>query len=65
MQGDAFCDLAEVLHAAGRDEEAEAAFAQALERYERKHNFAQAAQVRERSPAASAVASRCRRRSRA
>ena len=48
LQGDAFCDLAEVLHAAGRDEEAEAAFTQASERYERKHNFAQAAQVRER-----------------
>jgi len=47
-QGDALCDLAEVLHAAGRADEAEAALAQALERYERKHNLAQAAQVRDR-----------------
>jgi class 3 adenylate cyclase/tetratricopeptide (TPR) repeat protein len=47
-QGDALCDLAEVLHAAGRTDEAGAALAQALERYERKHNLAQAAQVRDR-----------------
>jgi class 3 adenylate cyclase/tetratricopeptide (TPR) repeat protein len=47
-QGDAYWDLAEVLHAAGRVEAAEAAYAEASERYERKHNFAQAAQVRER-----------------
>jgi tetratricopeptide (TPR) repeat protein len=32
FQGDAWCDLAEVLHAAGRDEEAAAALADALER---------------------------------
>jgi tetratricopeptide (TPR) repeat protein len=48
MQGDAFSDLAEVLHADGRDEAAEAAYAEASERFERKHNVAQAAQVRER-----------------
>jgi class 3 adenylate cyclase len=47
-QGDALCDLAEVLHAAGRGDEAEAALAQALERYERKQNLAMAAQVRDR-----------------
>ena len=47
-QGDALCDLAEVLHAAGRADEADATFAEALERYERKENFAQAAQVRDR-----------------
>ena len=48
LQGDALCDLAEVLHAVGRRNEAEAALAQALERYERKHNLAQAEQVRDR-----------------
>ena len=48
MQGDALCDLAEVLHAAGRGDEAAGAFAQALERYERKHDLAHAAQVRDR-----------------
>jgi hypothetical protein len=37
-----------VLHAAGRTEEAAATFGQALERYDRKHNLAQAAQVRDR-----------------
>ena len=47
-QGDALSDLAEVLHAAGKHFEAEAALAQALERYERKHNLAQATQARER-----------------
>jgi class 3 adenylate cyclase len=47
-QGDALCDLAEVLHAAGRSDEAAAAFAQALERYQQKNNLAVAAQVRER-----------------
>ena len=41
-QGDALCDLAEVLHAAGRTEEA-AALEQALERYELKKNLARAA----------------------
>ena len=47
-QGDALCDLAEVLHAAGRSDEAAAALAQALERYEQKKNLAMSAQVRER-----------------
>jgi class 3 adenylate cyclase/tetratricopeptide (TPR) repeat protein len=47
-QGDALSDLAEVLHAAGRRDEADVTFAQALERFERKQNAAQAAQVHER-----------------
>jgi tetratricopeptide (TPR) repeat protein len=47
-QGDALCDLAEVLHAAGRTDEAAAAFEQALERYVRKKNLAMVAQVRPR-----------------
>ena len=46
MQGDAFCDLAEVLAAAGRAEEAAQALEQALDRYERKKNLAMVAQVR-------------------
>jgi tetratricopeptide (TPR) repeat protein len=48
MQGDALCDLAEVLHAAGRGDVAEATLAEASELYERKHNFARVGQVRER-----------------
>jgi class 3 adenylate cyclase len=48
FQGDAWCDLAEVLHAAGRDEEAAAALADALERYERKGNIPMARQARVR-----------------
>ncbi len=48
VQGDALCDLGEVLQAAGRGKEAEAAFGESLERFERKHNLAQATQVRER-----------------
>jgi tetratricopeptide (TPR) repeat protein len=47
-QGDALCDLAEVLQAAGRSDEAAAALAQALERYEHKKNLAMSAQVRDR-----------------
>jgi tetratricopeptide (TPR) repeat protein len=47
-QGDALCDLAEVLEAAGRTDEAVAVLAQALERYERKRNLASAGQVRAR-----------------
>ena len=46
MQGDALCDLAEVLHAAGRRDEATSALEQALERYRRKKNLSMAAQVR-------------------
>ncbi len=45
-QGDAFCDLAEVLAVAGRTDEAAEALEQALERYERKKNLAMVAQVR-------------------
>jgi hypothetical protein len=37
-----------VLHAAGQSEEAAAALAQALERYQQKNNLAMSAQVRER-----------------
>jgi tetratricopeptide (TPR) repeat protein len=47
-QGGALCDLAEVLAAAGRTEEAGAALGQALDRYERKKNLAMVAQLRER-----------------
>jgi hypothetical protein len=42
------CDLAEVLHTAGRADEAAATLSQALELYERKMNLAQAAQTRNR-----------------
>ena len=45
LQGDAFCDLADVLAAAGRTDEAAEALEQALERYERKKNLAMVAQV--------------------
>ena len=45
-QGDAYCDLAEVLAAAGRTDEAADALEQALERYERKKNLAMVAQVK-------------------
>jgi hypothetical protein len=48
MQGDALRDLAEVLAAAGRTDEAPAALEQSLERYERKKNLAMVAQVRPR-----------------
>ncbi len=47
-QGDALSDLAEVLEAAGRTDEAAAALEEALERYERKKNLAMVAQVRPR-----------------
>jgi class 3 adenylate cyclase len=48
FQGDALCDLADVLHAAGRHEEAAAALSDALDRYERKRNLPMARQVRKR-----------------
>ncbi len=48
MQAESLCDLGEVLAAAGRLDEAEAALEQALERCERKKNLALARQVRER-----------------
>jgi class 3 adenylate cyclase/tetratricopeptide (TPR) repeat protein len=47
-QGDAWCDLAEVLERAGRRDEATATLEQALERYERKGNVPLAGRVRER-----------------
>ncbi len=48
FHGDALWDLADVLTTAGRRDEAEATLLQALECYERKHNLAQAGQVRDR-----------------
>ena len=48
FQGDAYWDLAEVLAAAGRSEEAEAALRAALDCYERKQNIPLGRQVRER-----------------
>jgi class 3 adenylate cyclase len=45
-QGDAYCDLADVLVAAGRTGEAAEALGRALERYERKKNVAMLAQVK-------------------
>ena len=47
-QGDAWCDLAEVLEAAGRRDDAIEAWREALDRYERKGNIPLARQVRER-----------------
>jgi class 3 adenylate cyclase/tetratricopeptide (TPR) repeat protein len=47
-QGNSLCDLADVLHAAGRTHEAAEALEQALDRYERKKNLAMVAQVRPR-----------------
>jgi tetratricopeptide (TPR) repeat protein len=45
-QGDALCDLAEALAAAGKTDEAAETFEQALERYGRKKNLALVAQVK-------------------
>jgi class 3 adenylate cyclase/tetratricopeptide (TPR) repeat protein len=45
MQGGALCDLAEVLSAAGRTDEAVATLKQASERFERKKNLAMLAQI--------------------
>jgi class 3 adenylate cyclase len=47
-QGDALCDLAEVLTAAGHSDEATGVLAQALNRFERKRNLAMVKRVRER-----------------
>jgi tetratricopeptide (TPR) repeat protein len=47
-QGNAFVDLADVLAAAGRADEATAALEQALDRYERKKNLVMAQRVREK-----------------
>ena len=48
LQGETLRDLAEVLHAAGRAEEAAATLVDALDRFERKRNLPMARQVRER-----------------
>ncbi len=48
FQGDTLRDLAEVLQAAGRSNEAAATLARALERFERKNNLAMTVQVRRR-----------------
>ena len=48
LQGDAYYDLAEVLEAAGRRDEAIAAWGEALDRYERKGVIPLARRVRER-----------------
>lgn len=48
LQGDALCDLSEVLEAAGRRDEAAAALREALERYERKRIVPLASRTRER-----------------
>jgi class 3 adenylate cyclase len=55
FQGDALCDLAEVLAAAGRAGEAADALEQAVDRYGRKKNLAMVAQVRPRLEALRAV----------
>jgi tetratricopeptide (TPR) repeat protein len=47
-QGDALCDLAEVLAAAGRMDEAAATLEQALERYQRKGNLVSTHRTQER-----------------
>jgi class 3 adenylate cyclase/predicted ATPase len=47
-QGQALVDLAEVLAAAGRSDEARECFEQALDRYERKKNLVMAERVREK-----------------
>jgi class 3 adenylate cyclase/tetratricopeptide (TPR) repeat protein len=57
FQGDALCDLAEVLAAAGRVEEAAEAYEQALDRYSRKKNLAMVVQVQPRRDALRAEAS--------
>jgi tetratricopeptide (TPR) repeat protein len=46
FQGETYCDLAQVLVAAGRTDEAAEALEQALDRYERKKNLAMVAQVK-------------------
>jgi tetratricopeptide (TPR) repeat protein len=53
LQGDAFSDLAEVLSAAGKEDESAAALGQALDRYERKKNLVMAERVREQLAATS------------
>jgi tetratricopeptide (TPR) repeat protein len=58
FQGDAFCDLAEVLSAADRIEEAVTAYEQALDCYGRKRNLAMVSQVQPRLEAMRAGISR-------
>jgi tetratricopeptide (TPR) repeat protein len=48
FQADAYCDLAEVFEAAGRRDEAIAAWGEALERYDRKGVVPLARRIRER-----------------
>jgi class 3 adenylate cyclase/tetratricopeptide (TPR) repeat protein len=55
MQGDGWCDLAEVLEAGGRREDAITAWQHALDRYERKGIVPLARRVRERLAAAQAA----------
>jgi tetratricopeptide (TPR) repeat protein len=57
LQGDALCDLAEVLGAAGRGDEAVAALEQALDRYDRKKNLAMVSQVHQQLDALQQAAS--------
>ena len=47
MQGEALSDLAEVLRISGRNGDAAEALTEAIDRYDRKRNLVQAAQVRE------------------
>jgi len=47
-QGDTLTDLAQVLEAAGRTDEAAEVLEQALDRYQRKQNIPQARRTRER-----------------
>jgi tetratricopeptide (TPR) repeat protein len=54
-QGDALCDLAEVLQRAGRAQEAAALLEEALERYGAKRNLAMVAHLRQRMTATRAV----------
>jgi DNA-binding SARP family transcriptional activator len=55
MQGDALCDLAQVLEAAGRPAEAAVVLEEALDRYERKQNLAMVHQVQPRLEALRAL----------
>jgi class 3 adenylate cyclase/tetratricopeptide (TPR) repeat protein len=55
LQGDGHCDLAEVLEAAGRREDAITAWQEALDRYKRKGIVPLARRVRERLAAAQAA----------
>jgi tetratricopeptide (TPR) repeat protein len=48
LQGDVYADFAEVLQLAGKPDDAVAALARAVERYERKENLVMAERTRER-----------------